>query len=768
MDNNDAKVLESLLNTPPSGRILSKSMGQCVEACYSGDSPPCSCVCPLGLDVATFNKRLQKGNFNSAYTMFRDQVLLPAIVCELCDEPCASACIRKDIDEPLSMKHLEKAAVNYTQSTAPIKYRFPAKGKKAAIIGAGLSGLSCAIKLASHGYNVTLLEKSNQIGGKLWDLLPPGLFLDEIKNQMQYLNYELKLNTKIENIDELIPEFDAVLIATGKEGESFGLLHGLNRDSLGSIKKGIFLAGSLIGATPIQSIEQGIRAAQSIESYLQTNRMHEMMGINRNRTTRLKVNKSMIEPQKRVESETFTKEEAIRESSRCNQCDCEDCLLICEMMQWYQKKPKRIVSDVRMTLNPVKGMQPRVATRMLSSCSDCGLCKTVCLEKIDLGEFLSEARRIMHREGSLPLAFHDFWIRDMRFAESEKAYVARNAPGCAKSDYVFFPGCQLGGSDTAYVEKTYRYLLEKLPRTGLILSCCGIPAEWAGDEALVEEMVGKIRHKWNDMGRPVVIFACPTCRKMFVKYLPEIMLISLYDVIDANGLPADNTAEKGTVSIFDPCASRYDESMQQSVRKLVAKAGLTIEELSYSKKTAQCCGNGGHIYSANPGLAKDIMSKRAALGHHPYITYCSNCRDVFSYMGKTCRHVLDVIFHLNSDTRRPPSLTERRINRTTLKTNLLKNIWKEENYQVTQQNPTILISPEVMEKLDRQLIVEDDIRETINYCESSDNKIFHPETGCYIGHLRQGYTTYWVSYKVEEAGYRLTNAYSHRINIEGE
>lgn len=769
MGNNDTKLLESLLNAPVSGRILSKDMDKFVKDCCSGEKPPCRCACPLDLDIVALNTKLQKGNFNSAYTMYRDKVLFPGIVSRICDQPCCSACVRKGIDDSIAMSKLEKAIVEYTRSTMPVKYNIPKKNKKIAILGAGLCGLSCTIKLASHGYDVSIFEKSDRVGGRLWGLLSPEIFIAEIENQMQYLNYDLKLYTEVETIGELKDDFDAVLIATGKDGESFGMLEGLDRDSLGSSQEGIFLAGSLLGTTPMQSIEQGIRVARAIESYLQTKRMHVMMGIDLDKTSRLRMDTGKIEPLKGVKAENYTREEAVLEAKRCLKCDCKDCLDACDMMKWYKKMPKSIVSDVRRSFNSVESLQPGVAgsTRVLSSCNDCGLCGTVCSENIDMGDFLLEARRIMHREGSLPPAFHDFWIRDMKFSESEKAYVAKNAPGYQKSAYVFFPGCQLGASDPAYVEKSYAYLLEKVPPTGIVLGCCGAPAEWAGDEDLTKETTGRLLRQWEDMGKPAFILACPTCNKMLIKYLPQIERISLYDFIKTKGMPANHIMGSSTVSVFDPCSSRYDESMQKSVRELVLKAGFAIDELPYRGKTAQCCGYGGHIYTANPALAKDIAEKRVELGPNPYITYCTNCRDIFADRNKPCRHVLDVLFNINDELRKPPSLTERRNNRVTLKAALLKNIWHED-YEEAPQKPAIFISPELMDKLNRQLIVEDDIRDTIKYCESSGNKIFNPEQDYYIGHQRQGIFTYWVIYRAENDGYRIINAYCHRLNIEGE
>ena len=545
-------------------------------------------------------------------------------------------------------------------------------------------------------------------------------------------------------------------------------MEGLDRDSLGTAHEGVFLGGSLLGGSPLDSIEQGIRAAQSIENYLKTARMHVMQGIEPPSPSRLQVHVEDVVPAEGVKAETYGRDEAVREAARCLKCDCTRCRDACDMMRSFNKLPRRIVSDVRVTLNSVDQLTPRVATRLLGSCSVCGLCDTVCSEHIDMGRFLLEARRIMHREGSLPPVFHDFWIRDLRFAEGEQAYLARNAPGHETSDYLFFPGCQLGASDPAYVEEAYRYLLEKRPRTGILLGCCGVPAEWAGDEPLAQSTAGRIRDQWRAMGEPTVILACPTCRKMFDRHLPEIETTYVYRMIEQHGLPAGHATGAGVVSVFDPCSSRHDQELQRSVRSLVEEAGYVNEELPLAGEAAQCCGNGGHIYVANPDLMKSIAAERAGMSASPYVAYCTNCRDIFAERGKACRHVLDVVFGLSGEERTPPSLTERRENRVCLKAGLLTTIWNEAAPDREPGATRILVSPELTEKLNAQLILESDLIETIEHIEATGDKVFDPRKGCFMGHHKQGYITYWVVYEKEGDVYRILNAYSHRLSIEGE
>ena len=69
---------------------------------------------------------------------------------------------------PIDLLELERAAVKYARSLDPINFNVPVKDKKIAVIGAGISGLACAFKLAAKKYQVTVFEKTDRIGGKLW------------------------------------------------------------------------------------------------------------------------------------------------------------------------------------------------------------------------------------------------------------------------------------------------------------------------------------------------------------------------------------------------------------------------------------------------------------------------------------------------------------------------------------------------------------------------------------------------------------------------
>ena len=80
----------------------------------------------------------------------------------------------------------------------------------------------------------------------------------------------------------------------------------------------------------------------------------------------------------------------------------------------------------------------------------------------------------------------------------------------------------------------------------------------------------------------------------------------------------------------------------------------------------------------------------------------------------------------------------------------------------------LLMTRDVAEKLSRDLILDEDIEALIRYCEQAQQFLLDEETGHRIGHLRRGYITYWAEYAPEGDGWRLYNAYSHRMQLKND
>ena len=148
--------------------------------------------------------------------------------------------------------------------------------------------------------------------------------------------------------------------------------------------------------------------------------------------------------------------------------------------------------------------------------------------------------------------------------------------------------------------RTYEWLRSKKPDAAIWMTCCGAPAEWAGEVDIHAAHLEEMRRQWRELGEPTVVLACPNCRKMFEEYLPELPVVFLAEVMEEWGVEKDaalepDNAEKGEMeagsaqqaqsyALFDPCASRYYPELQESVRHLADAAGITWENLPYDGK----------------------------------------------------------------------------------------------------------------------------------------------------------------------------------------
>jgi len=406
--------------------------------------------------------------------------------------------------------------------------------------------------------------------------------------------------------------------------------------------------------------------------------------------------------------------------------------------------------------------------RLINTCTQCGLCGEVCPEHIEIGAMLLEARRVLHRLGTMPGAYHQFWVRDMEFTNGEFAALAKKAPGQERCSYAFFPGCQLGAADPRYVKAPYEWLLSKKPDAGLLLRCCGVPADWAGNEEMHGGAIAGLRSDWERLGRPALILACPSCKKHLKEYLPEIETVSLYEALDQWGGQWEPVLQGEVFSVFDPCSARHDGPVEQAVRNLAKQAGAALSELPKGDKHG-CCGYGGNGAVANPEFADFVAKSRCELSENPYIAYCVNCRDIFKGEGKPVRHILDLLFDIEPAESGPPNLTQRRRNRINLKEQLLKEIWGE-----TMENKpepckyNIKFGPEILKKMDELKLLEEDVWRVVEFGETSRRRTFDPEKGTYTCYRESGHITIWAEYRINGEEYEIVNAYTHRMKIKLE
>lgn len=764
------------------------------ENCMQEEKAFCSDDCPFHMDVIDFEDKLAAGRYSAAFKILRNAVVFPEIVTRICPQYCTRKCPRNELGGSIQINKLERTCLVNTKRKDPNKYNLPARKGRIAIIGAGLAGLSCALRLASKKYETVIYEKTSSMGGQLIDMLPEEVITEDINRQFKYEKYILITDTEISDIDTLTAEgFDAVFVATGNGGNDFGVfsckdaangIYGYVIENTPAVCHGttaVYAGGSLLGKDVLHAAADGLAMAKEIEGFIKTGIFRYPQEAEK---TKVEVDASNLKAVPAVGSagsksnigkdETFNEDEMKAEISRCIRCQCNACKTHCDLTAYFDKWPLQMRDDIMATTMPANSMIRKApATRLINMCTQCGLCGEVCPGQIELGSMIKEARRMMHKIGRMPDAFHQFWVRDMEFANSKYASLAKCPPGKNSCSFALFPGCHLGAADPAYVEKAYKALLTVNDDTGLILRCCGVPADWAGNEEVHSAQLDSMRADWEALGKPTMIMACPSCMRHFREYMPEIPIVSIYEVFDMWNIPV---AEKGSRnvrradnvwSIFDPCAARNCDDMQDAVRKMLAKTGIAFEELPGGDKHG-CCGFGGNIEVASSKMAKKVAGERSALSENPYITYCINCRDVFHDEGKPVTHALNVFLDIDEPGDTLPTVTERRCNRVILKEQLLNEIWGESMNEKPVQKYNLIIRPEIETKMNSLKILEEDICHVIEMGELHGRRVFDPAAETYKCYREIGSITCWVEYKPVGDAFELVNVYTHRMKIELE
>ena len=142
------------------------------KRCLDCPRPTCVDGCPVGIDIPSFIKNIERGQFLAAAKVLKDTSALPAVCGRVCpqEKQCESKCIHlKSGGNPVAIGYLERFAADYERESGNISLPEIAKsnGIKVAVVGSGPSGLSFAGDMAKKGFDVYVFEALHEIGGVL-------------------------------------------------------------------------------------------------------------------------------------------------------------------------------------------------------------------------------------------------------------------------------------------------------------------------------------------------------------------------------------------------------------------------------------------------------------------------------------------------------------------------------------------------------------------------------------------------------------------------
>ncbi|HET6436419.1 MAG TPA: heterodisulfide reductase-related iron-sulfur binding cluster [Anaeromyxobacter sp.] len=752
--------------------------------CTQEQPPACTATCPIHLDARALIDRVRQGDLAGGLAVLARHVPFPRIIARTCDRPCEAPCRRGDAGEPVRIGSLERACAELGGPLPP-RARFPARPRHVAVVGGGLSGLTVAVELAARGNAVEVFEARPVLLSRIRQLgSVPAEAIEADLAVLPLLGVAAHLGTRVAptaptTLAEVVSGFDAVYLGIGAEKAGDLSVEILAQPdgrmeiapvTFATSQVKVFAGGShrhaALGFSTLRSLHDGLCAANSIDRFLQGASLTARRENEGPFPTRLHVETRGLTASPAVApadpAHGYSAEEAAREAARCLPCQCLECVKGCEYLAHYGSYPRRYIREIYN--NDCIVMGAHTANRMVNSCTLCGLCEILCPEDLAMGEVCLEARRSLVAKGKMPPSAHELPLRDMEFSLGEAFALCRHEPGQERSAALFFPGCQLAGSSPDHVVAAYEQLRAQIAGgVGLLLGCCGAPARWAGREEAFRSVLRRVEESWDEMGRPRIITACSACQRLFREMLPHLPVEALWSVLDPPAAPLTGPARR--LAVHDPCTSRGDAEVQDGVRRLLARLGVEALELNERDRTT-CCGFGGLVRFANPALAEKIVRRRASQSEDDYVTYCAMCRDSLAREGKRALHLLDLLFPAGQDpaSRPDPGISRRQENRARLKERLLRELWSE---GAGEKGPPMRldVSPEVLERMERRMILLEDVRKVIEHAESTGQKLEDVTAGRFLASHRPATVTYWVEYSVVPGGFAVHDAYSHRMEV---
>ncbi|MEW6027260.1 MAG: NAD(P)-binding protein [Planctomycetota bacterium] len=195
---------------------------------YQNRLPPCNNVCPSGEKIQGYIDILNQSpaDYTKAWELLTADNPFPATCGRVCFHPCEQSCNRSDYDEPIGIHHIERVIGDFGLSKS-LKWRMPKPDKrfKIAIIGGGPAGLSCAYHLRRLGYQSTIFEADNKLGGLLSQGIPKyRLPQDIVQAEIRRITangVNVRLNSPINQsiFSKLLNDYNAVFVAIGAHNE---------------------------------------------------------------------------------------------------------------------------------------------------------------------------------------------------------------------------------------------------------------------------------------------------------------------------------------------------------------------------------------------------------------------------------------------------------------------------------------------------------------------------------------------------------------------
>ena len=185
--------------------------------------PPCRSKCPIHIDVPGYLMMIAEGRYTDALQIILDRNPLPSVCGRICMRPCEDGCRRCNVDDPVAIASLKRAAADF--GAYPNARPDRPRPERIAVVGSGPTGLTVASDLAQRGFQVTIYEAKDRLGGMLRYGIPnyrlPDNALDKDIDHILALGIEVVTGVRVGTditLDDLLASHTAVVVTAGLQG----------------------------------------------------------------------------------------------------------------------------------------------------------------------------------------------------------------------------------------------------------------------------------------------------------------------------------------------------------------------------------------------------------------------------------------------------------------------------------------------------------------------------------------------------------------------
>ena len=258
-------VYRATTRTEEVNKGLTKQMAvREAHRCLDCGKPACVEGCPVNINIPSFIKNIERGQFLAAAKVLKSTSALPAVCGRVCpqEKQCESKCIHLKMNEPaVAIGYLERFAADFERESGNIALPdlAPKNGIKVAVVGSGPSGLSFAGDMAKKGYEVHVFEALHEIGGVLKYGIPefrlPNHIVDvEIEN-LKKMGVEFQTDCivgKTITVDQLEAEgFKGIFVGSGAGLPNFMNIKGENALNIMSSNEYLTRVNLMDAANPL-------------------------------------------------------------------------------------------------------------------------------------------------------------------------------------------------------------------------------------------------------------------------------------------------------------------------------------------------------------------------------------------------------------------------------------------------------------------------------------------------------------------------------------